>query len=574
MTRSFYTAVLILGLSFSLFSKDDFKLTMHINDSTINLSNIKSLETPKTKFNNPKQRLSYLRSIRSELIASGYLGAYFMHEKMDSLLLETTLYPGFQYKVAQLGPGNINEGLLSKIGFREKLYANKPFNQLEVKKLIEKILVQYEDSGYPFASVAMENISISSDTISATLHVDRKREIVIDSVIIKGDADIEYIYITKYLGLKTGDQYSEAVIKNIKPKLNELPFIKTIKPSVVRFTEDKTEIILYLEDKKASKFNGIIGFLPNSETKKLTVTGDVFLKLNNSLGKGELIEFNWRSLQPRTSDLTTKFNYPFIFKSPFGIDLNFKLYKKDTLFITTDYQLGVEYLLKGGNYFKVFWDRKKTSLLNDQDENSSDLYANTDFTVYGLGMRKEKLDYRINPRKGYSIEGEVGVGRRKEKALINGDEDPKPNTQFKTKGNLHVFIPIKARSTIMMRINGAYLSSDKNYDNEMFRIGGLKTFRGFDEETILASSYAIFSLEYRILLEQNSNVYLFTDVGWFEYKSVNKEFRDDIPYGFGAGMNFQTKAGIFSVNYALGAQLNNPILFKSAKLHFGIINYF
>ena len=179
MTRSFYTAVLILGLSFSLFSKDDFKLTMHINDSTINLSNIKSLETPKTKFNNPKQRLSYLRSIRSELIASGYLGAYFMHEKMDSLLLETTLYPGFQYKVAQLGPGNINEGLLSKIGFREKLYANKPFNQLEVKKLIEKILVQYEDSGYPFASVAMENISISSDTISATLHVDRKREIVI-----------------------------------------------------------------------------------------------------------------------------------------------------------------------------------------------------------------------------------------------------------------------------------------------------------------------------------------------------------------------------------------------------------
>lgn len=46
------------------------------------------------------------------------------------------------------------------------------------------------------------------------------------------------------------------------------------------------------------------------------------------------------------------------------------------------------------------------------------------------------------------------------------------------------------------------------------------------------------------------------------------------PVGFGAGITFETRLGIFSFNYALGKQFNNPILFKEGKVHFGIVNYF
>jgi hypothetical protein len=48
----------------------------------------------------------------------------------------------------------------------------------------------------------------------------------------------------------------------------------------------------------------------------------------------------------------------------------------------------------------------------------------------------------------------------------------------------------------------------------------------------------------------------------------------DTPFGFGAGISFETKAGIFSINYALGKQFNNPIELRSGKIHFGIVNYF
>ena len=51
-----------------------------------------------------------------------------------------------------------------------------------------------------------------------------------------------------------------------------------------------------------------------------------------------------------------------------------------------------------------------------------------------------------------------------------------------------------------------YLESPGVFENELYRIGGLKTLRGFDEDSIFASFYTIGPLETRYLLERNSSV--------------------------------------------------------------------
>lgn len=110
------------------------------------------------------------------------------------------------------------------------------------------------------------------------------------------------------------------------------------------------------------------------------------------------------------------------------------------------------------------------------------------------------------------------------------------------------------------------------FQNEMFRIGGIHSLRGFDELSISASTFGIATAEYRFLLDQNSNIYVFYDRAYYEQAEAETFFADR-PYGFGAGIAFETRAGIFSVNYALGSQQNNPILFRSAKIHFGFVNF-
>ncbi|MEM9024212.1 MAG: BamA/TamA family outer membrane protein, partial [Bacteroidota bacterium] len=116
------------------------------------------------------------------------------------------------------------------------------------------------------------------------------------------------------------------------------------------------------------------------------------------------------------------------------------------------------------------------------------------------------------------------------------------------------------------------LETESLFRNELYRIGGLKTLRGFDEESIFASIYSIATVEVRYLLEQNSYAYLFWDGAYVENNSQGSAFTDR-PFGFGVGVSFETKAGIFSFSYALGKQRGNPILLRAAKLHFGFVTF-
>ncbi len=278
-----------------------------------------------------------------------------------------------------------------------------------------------------------------------------------------------------------------------------------------------------------------------------------------------------------------RFIFPFIFKTPFGPDASFKLYKKDTTYLEVNPNLGIQYHLSGGNYFKAFVNQRQLSLINTKGlENLTTLppYADITSTLYGLSLRSEKLDYRLNPRKGYSIVASAAAGNKTIKKNEKIDDVVYTGLKLKSvqyHGEIlaELFFPLMNRSAIKLGANCAYLKNSTLFQNELFRIGGLKTLRGFDEESIFASQYFIFTLEYRFILEENSYLYFFGDGGYYENQSVSYSGdRYDAPYGFGTGISFETKAGIFSISYALGKQFDNPVSFRGGKVHFGIVNYF
>ena len=125
----------------------------------------------------------------------------------------------------------------------------------------------------------------------------------------------------------------------------------------------------------------------------------------------------------------------------------------------------------------------------------------------------------------------------------------------------------------MLGNKSGLMGGDNIFENELFRIGGLKTLRGFDEESIFASLYSIGTLEFRYLLEQNSYAYVFSDAAYIEAQSTT-DTRITQALGFGTGISFETRAGIFSINYALGKLPNNPVDLRGGKIHFGFVNLF
>ena len=383
--------------------------------------------------------------------------------------------------------------------------------------------------------------------------------------------------------IKPGDVYNESQISRISNRIRELAFLREGKPYEIVFSEKETNLYLYLESKKASQFDGVIGVLPDNDNPgKVNLTGEVHLKLQNSLKRGEIIELNWKQLPAKTQDLKVHGLYPFVFNTPLGVDASLSIYKKDTTYLDVIKNLGIQYAFTGNNFIKAFVNNKQSSLLNTTGlKNATVLPPYADITInsYGLSGHYEKLDYRFNPRKGILLDGLGSVGTR----VISKNADLDENhlydslllssTQYNVEFSGDYFLSLGQRSVLDIGNMSGWIYGPDIFTNELFRIGGLKSLRGFDEESIYASLYTIGKIEYRYLLEQNSFLFLFMNAAYVRDESRGKYIYDD-PYGFGAGIDFETKIGIMSLNYALGKQFDNPVYFRNAKVHFGIVNYF
>jgi outer membrane protein assembly factor BamA len=535
------------------------------------------------KFSSVTDREKEMHKILVALWDQSYLAARYDSILLDSTEMTAWLNPGVKYKWARVQKGNVDEGILSDIGFREKTWRNRPLKYKEVAKLQENILAWCENNGYPFASIRLDSIHFENQsTLSAKLHLEKNRFTKIDSIELKGNLKISRPFLYNYIGISPGDAYDESKLQSIEKKLRELQFARSTKPYTVMFTEKYTKLTLYLDKKPAGQFDGIVGFQPDSRTGKILFTGDARLRLQNSFGHGELITMNWRRLQEQTQDLTAAINYPYLFRTPVGISYKIKLYRRDTTFIDVGQTLGLNYMFSAGTFVTAYAKRRSSNLLSTAGlENSTVLpsYADISTTSYGLGFHHQRFDYAFNPRKGYGFTVSADIGNRviRKNAKLNPvvyETIPLRSVQYGAELETEKFWPFGKRSAIRTALQSAWLyNSTVLFRNELYRIGGLKTLRGFDEESIYASSYAIGTVEYRFLLEENSWFFLFADGCWYENNSQSA-FITDRPYGFGTGVTFETKAGIFAMTYALGSQFGQAPDFRNGKIHVGFVGLF
>lgn len=487
------------------------------------------------------------------------------------------------YKTAHLKLGNLDPGMASKIGISEKLYFNKPFRYKEVARSLEKIIVYYENNGYPFASVRLDSVSAENNSLSAIIAVNKNKFFKIDSIKIVGTAKVNSGFINRYLAVKPNMPYNEQTMAGISQKIRQLPFVTEKQSQRVQLTERTNKLILFLDKKDASQFDGIIGLLPDADTKKTIVTGDIKLKLiNGVLRNGETFDLEWRRLKSQTQDFSGRVIYPFLFGTPVGTDYAIKIYRRDTTFIDITNNIGLQYYFSGLNNLKVFYKQRNSNLISTSGlDFVSTLpdYADVSTQSYGMGIFFEKLNYRFNPRKGFALTLNAQTGNR------NIKKNPKLNqavyedlllrsTQYQIEGSTALYIRLIGNNVLKLGVQGASVFGNSTiFKNELFRIGGLKTLRGFDEESIYTSTYVIPTLEYRFLFAQNSNILLFAEGAWYENNS-NGQYLNDTPVSVGAGVNFETKAGILSLNYALGNQMGNGFDLRNGKIHFGLTALF
>jgi outer membrane protein assembly factor BamA len=562
------------------------KLTT-LNGETL-LKKYKLNQSYKTKVEVQEDLRIFIQKLQKE----GYLTASIDSLVCDSINCEAFLFLGKTYQLDKLNNGNIEEEAWDKLDLQK---ASKSFQINGIPKLEKLMLAYYENHGYPYAEVFLDSIVLLENNFEASIFVKKQELILIDTLIVHGNTKTKDKFLARYLGIQSGDEYNQSKLNAISSKLLQLSYLQESKPAELFFTPGKASLHVFLDKQKSNQFNLVLGVLPNTslDGNKVTITGDGKLRLLNSFGVGEEIYAEFRQLKPRTQNLDISFAYPYFLNSAIGTYGSFNLYKNDSLFLEINTEAGLLYQFGGFNRLKFFYNNQTSNILNADTfaiKSSGLLPTTLDFrrNTYGAALELQKLDYVLNPRKGYNLRISGGVGLNKIKvnqsiATLQNSQGELLQQQYDSlnlrKINYTVefkvsrFFPIKKRSTLLLQNASKAYITQNILSNEKFRIGGYKLLRGFDEEAIYTPYYSIFTGEFRFLLSKNSFISLFADIAIVENELKGSGFID-VPIGFGSGLALETKGGIFSLSYALGKNLDNKIQFRNGKIHFGYISLF
>lgn len=565
LMRTLYL-LLVLISPFLNWAQSDYKIIFKNN------SYQQFIKRPKVDFKDSISAKRYLLDFQNQAISKGYiLASYdsiFFHPKKVSVFF--TLGEKMNSVVLTINEENL-KFIRKHSRLNEKIISQTPFTPNELATTIRKIENAYLDNGYPFVRMKLNSHLWDGNQLNVTLDITTGKFDTWSKINVRGDSTISSKYISNLLNIRIGDPFSEKEVALVSSRINQVSFIKEIKPSEILFTNEGVELFLYLESVPISSANGIIGFQPDATTQKLSLTGDIHLKLMDVFHRGELLDLQWQSIRKETQSLDVKVNYPFLFNTSFGLDGTFNLYKRDSSFLELNSTAGVQYFLKKGNFLKVFYNNISSSVLSGGANNPSfSNLGSVKSNNYGISYTYRQIDYVPNPSRGLSFLIESAAGTRK--SQISDTSETLKATTFRGKVIGEIFIPIFKRHVIRINSSTEFYFADKIFENEVYRYGGLTSQRGFNEDALFATTKTTATVEYRFLLDKNSHVFAFYDQSWYENNA--KTYYNDAPFGFGAGFAFSTNFGVFSISYALGKEFSNPILFSNSKVHFGYIVYF
>ncbi len=436
-----------------------------------------------------------------------------------------------------------------------------PFEEIETK--LKYINEQLANRGTPFKTLQLKNIQLGEDdTLRADLIISKDPKRTIDKIILNGYEKFSRSFLRRYLRIRLGEDFNLDDIKQKTEALNELSFASQIKSPEVLFTEDSTTLYMYIEKRPSNTFDGFLGFGTNENTNKIEFDGYLNLNLSNNLNYGESIKLLYKSDENEQKTLEARLELPYMFGSPIGIQLRLNIFKKDSSFTNVNQFAKLFYQINPKS--KILFGISSTQSNDLLDNNSTSLINDYDNTFYNLG-------YNYTSRQGFNslfpinfnLSVEAGTGNRT-------FEDTKLNQTNFTYDAFKIF-NLNSRNSIYLRSTGSFLFSDNYFFNELYRFGGITSIRGFEENSLFASSYALINSEYRYQLSKSIYINSIIDAAYLENDLSNTQ---ENLYGFGFGFGLLTNSGLLKFNYANGKNENQKFKFSDSKIHISLTTQF
>jgi len=433
----------------------------------------------------------------------------------------------------------------------------------KTEEILNYINSQIAEDGQPFASLKLINLKKKDENnIQAELIITNDNRRKIDNIIVKGYEKFSKSYIKHFLKIKKGDDFNLKALEEKSEIINSLQFANQIKSPEILFTKDSTTVYLYLEKTKSNNFEGFIGFGTNETTNKIEFDGYLNLNLINNLNYGESFNLIYKSDENEQKTFEANFNLPYILGSAIGTEFALNIFMKDSTFTTVNQRASLFYQINS---------KQKIGIGIEGTQSNNLLENNTLLTIEDYNSAFYSINYQYIKRQQYNLlfplnflfDLKVGFGNRK------FEDTSEKQTLF----NLNTFkiFNLNTKNSIYFRFDGAILNSDNYLTNELFRFGGIRSIRGFEENSLIASLYSVLNTEYRYQLNNTIYIHSIFDAAYFENDITQAKEK---LFAFGLGFGVFTKAGLLKFNYANGKSENQKFKFSDSKIHLSLTAVF
>ncbi len=435
-----------------------------------------------------------------------------------------------------------------------------PFNKTE--DVLNALTAIKVNEGFVFSSIRLDSITkISPQKIRAKLVVEHTEKRILDSFVIKGYENFPKSFLKYYLGMRTNAVFNKEALLLKNRLLNTLPFVSSLKAPEVLFTQDKTQLYFYLTKRKSNVFDGILGFATDESGNKLQFNGYVDLQLVNNLNYGESFLLKYKADGNQQQQFSVQLKMPFVFKTPVGIEMGLEIFKRDSSFVTAQQRIAATYQISPQLKGLIGYQNISSSNLLEETQAVDIIDYNTSSLLAGMSY----VQLQDNPFfvEKFKFKIETQFASRKTDSL---KED-----QVHIKSEIGYIFNLDTKNSIFVQ-NKTYLLTGSNFfENELFRIGGIESVVGFNENAIDANLFSGMNTAYRYIANEQLFLQTIVDFGYFENKitDIKKKI-----IGFGFGVGIKSKANLMQLILANGTVENQNIKFSNTKIHFQFIQRF
>ena len=438
----------------------------------------------------------------------------------------------------------------------------------EVQSAINDALSDFQNNGFPFAQARTDTLEYVPEA-RFVVTINPGPLIVNGELILHGDSFIHVSTIRNWIRFKKNARFSNRRFSRIPFLSGHLPFAEEFNVPQLEWFGNQAIVHLYLRKRRINSFSGIIGILPQPGGGGAIVTGNVDGDIANLFRRGISLNFRWMRFAASSQTASIALRAPSLASNGLGLESTFELFRQDSLLNKQK----MEILGTNSNAgllefrFGISVSNASGSLaIRDQDVQS----IGNNALIFGLRYEPDPLQILKTDRKSFFLQVAPSIKTIRR----NTGNQSLPQIEVQFRGEFPAYRP-NARFSLQNAFQGGFLSASEITIPDQYRLGGSKSFRGFNENSFFTSQHFLYTVQPMYRIDRSFIGGAFVEAMVYNPDRSSTIF-SSVQLAASVGIAAEIEAGnnLIRISLANGFSKSLPFDYQTTKIHFGYVARF